>query len=217
MGKFIDLTGQKFGRLTIIERAENYIAPCGHHTPMWKCKCECGNEYVANPAHLKNGRVKSCGCFNKEKAKKTMTKHGHHNTRLYGVWSVMKQRCYNPKSKAYRLYGAEGKTVCDEWLHDFQAFYDWSMSHGYQKGLEIERIDGTKGYSPENCRWATRKEQANNMRTNHLIEYKGKKQTIAQWAEELNMNVDTLYNRVLRYKWSIEKALETPVKKLKKG
>ena len=95
----------------------------------------------------------------------------------------MKKRCYNTNNKAYRIYGAEGKKVCPEWLEEengFMNFYNWAMANGYRDDLTIERVDGTKGYSPDNCKWATPKEQNNNVRTNHLIEYNGKKQTIAQ-------------------------------------
>lgn len=208
-GVAVDLTGKKFARLTVIERVENSKSG----VPRWKCICECGNECIVYASHLKNGNTKSCGCLQKElsaiRCKEQKKTHGKSNTRIYKIWRHMKDRCYNPKNKDYKLYGAEGKTICDEWINSFQNFYDWSMSHGYQEQLEIDRIDWRKGYYPDNCRWVTRKEQNNNNRNNHIIEYKGKKQTMSQWAEELNINYSTLRSRVNELGWTIDKALET--------
>ena len=135
-------------------------------------------------------------------------KHGQRHTKLYEVWLAMKQRCHNPKSKAYRLYGAEGKVVCEEW-QEFKPFYDWSIGNGYREGLTIERIDGTKGYSPANCKWATAKEQANNTRRNHYITYNNETCTMAEWANIKGLTYSTLKHRIERG-WEIEKALETP-------
>ena len=139
-------------------------------------------------------------------------KHGQRHTKLYEVWLTMKQRCSNPKTESYRLYGGEGKSVCDEWLNDFQAFYTWSMAHGYSEGLSIERIDGNKGYSPDNCRWATQIEQANNTRRNHFITYADETHTIAEWARIRNLTYPALMHRIKRG-WNVEKALCTPLKK----
>lgn len=202
--KFIDLTGQKYGRLTVIARAENK----GKQT-MWLCRCECGKEKVVNGYYLKGGQIQSCGCYNREVCSKRSKTHGLNKTQLYRVWKSMKSRCINPNNYAYSIYGGEGKSVCTEWVHDFRAFYDWAMSHGYKKGLTIERIDGTKGYSPDNCKWATMKEQQNNRRNNHLITYNGKTQTIAQWADEIGVKYYILYMRINKYHWSIERALTT--------
>lgn len=205
MGNFIDLTGQKFGRLTVIERAPNK----GKQT-MWRCICSCSdkNICITRGADLKNGVIVSCGCKKREWITKNNITHGRKGTRLYNIWVSMKQRCHNPNSLNYRTYGAEGKIVCDEWLHDFQAFYNWSMANGYKYDLTIERIDGTKGYSPENCKWATRKEQSNNTRRNFRVIYNGKEQTVKQLAEENNINYPKLLYR-LNHNWSIEKALST--------
>lgn len=210
--KCIDLTGRKFGRLTVIERVENYITPKGIQMPQWKCKCECGNEKVVRGHDLKRGNATSCGCLRKEKMAeigKNKATHGYSRSRLYHIWADMKTRCYNPNSAKYHIYGAEGKTVCAEWLHDFQVFYDWAMSNGYRDDLTIERIDGTKGYSPDNCKWATKKEQNNNKRNNHLLEYNGKTQTITQWADELGIRRDVLYMRINKLHWNTERALTT--------
>lgn len=215
MGKFINLTGQKFGRLLVLERVENYIQPNGTIKARWKCLCECGKRCIVCSSELRYGRTKSCGCFKLEKIKANMETHGKSDTRLYIVWKSLKKRCNNPKDKYYHIYGGRGITVCDEWLHNFQAFYDWSIANGYDETAPIwqctiERTDNTKGYSPDNCKWTTNKEQANNRRNNHLIEYQGKKQNLTQWAKEYGIKAPTLRMR-LKHGWSIEKSLTTPL------
>lgn len=185
-----DITGQKFGRLTVLKRTDKKK----FGTYLYLCKCDCGNESLVNRRDLK--RTKSCGCLRKERTSEAVRTHGKSNTRLYMIWSAMKSRCYNPHDIAYSTYGAEGKTVCDEWFNSFQAFYNWSMSNGYQDDLTIERIDGAKGYSPDNCEWATRKEQANNRRSNHFVTYKNENYTITELAKKLGVSRTTIRRRL---------------------
>lgn len=206
--KYIDLTGQKFGRLLVLERGEN----SKEGKAQWKCKCDCGNEHTASSQNLKTGNTKSCGCYRKEILR--ASKHGMTGTRIYNIWFGMKQRCYYPKNRCYKTYGAEGVTVCEEWRHNFQAFYDWAMSHGYRGDLSIERIDNAKGYSPDNCRWATITEQANNKRNNRLITDNGETHSLAEWAEITGLNRVTIAYR-LKANWDIEKALSTPTKQVR--
>ena len=137
-------------------------------------------------------------------------KHGLKNTRLYRIWQQMKNRCSNLKCDRFKDYGARGIAVCDEWVNDFKAFYDWSMNHGYKENLSIDRIDNDKGYSPGNCRWATNKEQANNSRKCHMVEYRGETHSLTEWAEILGLSFHLLSNRINSYGWSIERAFETP-------
>lgn len=201
MGKFIDLTGQKFGRLTVLERAENK-----GRTTMWFCKCECGNQTNVCGNDLKRGRTISCGCYRSEKT----TKHGHFNERIYDIWRGIKRRCHNKNCRGYSIYGGRGIMICEEWSDNFQAFYDWSIQNGYSDDLTIDRIDVNGNYEPKNCRWITKKEQSYNRRNSHFITYNGKTQTLAQWADEYNMSYNKLSSRINDLHWTIEKALNTP-------
>lgn len=150
------------------------------------------------------------------------------HTRLNYIFSAMKKRCYNTTCKSYKDYGGRGITVCEEWLNPertvitgthahrvtkgFIAFKEWALNNGYADNLTIDRIDVNKGYSPDNCRWTTPKEQQNNLRNNVIITYKGKTQTLAQWCEELNIDYQLVHHRLQR-NWSVEKAFETEANK----
>ena len=150
-----------------------------------QCKCECS--YKKNK-HIDGGK-----------------------TRLNNIYSGMKARCYNSNLWNYKYYGLIGIKVCEEWKNNYQAFKEWAINNGYKDNLSIDRIDVNGDYSPDNCRWATDKEQKNNTRRNHYITYNGKTQSMKQWAEELNISYTVLRARLNRSKWSVEKAFTKPI------
>ena len=204
MGSFIDLTGKRFGRLTVIKRTEST-----NHNIKWLCKCDCGNEKSVFGIDLTQGKTASCGCIRKEMVIQKNTKHGYAHTRLHNEWTGIKQRCFNVKNQAYKNYGGRGITMCDEWKDNFFVFYEWAMNNGYQDDLTIDRIDNNGNYEPSNCRWTDRITQANNTRVNRRIEYKGETRTLKEWARIKNIGYGKLQARFIRG-WTTEKALETP-------
>lgn len=198
-GHFEDLTGQRFGRLQVIERAPNR----GKRI-YWVCHCECGTVHDVRQDDLRSGSTLSCGCHQYDK----MTKHGMWNTAAYKTWRSMLRRCELPSAHAYALYGGRGIKVCERW-HDFLAFYA-DMYPKPSGAASIDRIDNNGDYCPENCHWASRKEQSRNRSNNRIISYHGTERCVSEWAETLGMRVSALSER-LRRGWTVEEALETPV------
>lgn len=187
MGRFIDLTGQKFGKLIAVKRDLTY-----KKRTMWICKCECGNTTIVNSCYLRNGAIKSCGCSQGKSGKENnQYKHGYRHTKVYYIWKTMRQRCLNPNNNDYKYYGALGINICDEW-DDPAAFCDWALKNGYKEGLTIDRKDTTKGYSPDNCRWITIEEQQCNKRSNHILTYANISYPMSVWSRKLNVNYSSL-------------------------
>lgn len=219
MGNFEDLTGKKFNRLTVIERAGSNK----NKQALWLCKCDCGNEVKVISADLKSGHTKSCGCLHIQRIiqynKQTKSTHNMTNTRLYKIWYTMKQRCYYTKHKSYNNYGAKGIRICQEWINDFQSFYDWAIKNGYDENAKygkctLDRIDVNGNYEPDNCRWVDMKVQTRNRTNNHLLTYNGETHCISEWAEKLNIPKYAIMNR-LRQKWNLQKIFNTPIRKRK--
>lgn len=156
----IDLTDQKFGLLKCIKRVEDHIEPNGRKIRMWLCECECGRCVTVNTGNLRSGHITSCGCKRVDVARKKATKHGQRKSRLYQIFATMKKRCYVPTSINFSNYGGRGIKICEEWLNDFQAFYDWAMANGYADNLTIDRINNDGNYEPSNCQWITRSENS---------------------------------------------------------
>ena len=206
----LNLIGRRFGKLTVVEQDGKDNS--GHTT--WKCKCDCGKMTIARGSHLKNGDIQSCGCIGKEELIARSTKHGLEHTRLYRIWQGMLIRCYNPKANRYSRYGGRGIIVCDEWRNDLKAFCDWAYSNGYKDNLTLERKDNNGPYSPENCEWATQKEQMNHTSRSRYVTINGITRTVSQWAEANGIKKSAIYSR-LKLGWDIERAVTEPTKKRK--
>lgn len=204
----VDLSGKRYGRLTVVSRVDDHITPSGRHHLKWKCICDCGNEIVTRGDALKDGRTQSCGCVRSEVAHKRASTHGESKSKLYGVWSAMKSRCYNPNSPHYDDYGGRGITVCLEWREYYEKFKYWAVNNGYSEGLTIDRIDVNGGYCPENCRWVGSVAQANNRRSNRIYTYNNETHNIMEWSQIYHIPYKTLHNR-LYSGWDIERALTT--------
>lgn len=206
--KALDLTGQRFERLLVMQRVENNKYGCSQ----WFCQCDCGKEKIILGNNLVRNITKSCGCLLKENKGPTL-KHGHAQNRkrskTYIAWHDMLQRCNNPKDEIYKYYGARGIKVCNRWL-EFKNFLEDVGE--IPKSLTLDRIDNNKGYYPENCKLSTMKEQSRNKRSNVNISYDGKTWCLNDLAKKHNVHKDTLRYR-LKIGLSIEEALTPPTEK----
>lgn len=195
----VDLTGQRFGKLTVIKRECSTLVLGAW---IWLCKCDCGRQVVAPTNRLRAKRVWHCGCMG----------HGRHSmsgTKVHRAWQSMKERCYNPNHSDFHNYGQRGIVVCDKWRTDFLSFYE-HIGDPPSERHSVDRIDMNGNYEPGNVRWATPKEQARNQRNNRLLTYKGERHCLNEWAEILSVKPITLYHRI-RNGWTVERAFETPV------
>lgn len=201
-----NLTGMRFGKLIVVgfsgrEDGSTY----------WLCRCDCGREKVIAGRHLVDKTTRGCGCLAYENSKK----HGMSGTPEYAAWKRMIKRCQDPNDHNFSKYGARGIKVCRRWRVSFESFYE-DMGPRPSPIYSLDRIDNNKGYSPDNCRWATRTEQANNRTSNRIVTFSDKTQTVTQWAREVHLNPKAIQRR-LAAGWSIEDTLTTPVKKRRKG
>lgn len=208
MGRRIDpmeYIGKKYNRWTI--KAYRGYNNLGKHT--YLCQCEYGKEKIVVLGNLKTGVSKSCGCLNDESRKGNTRnkKHGMSFSREYHTWRAMLDRCENKMYREYPDYGGRGIKICEKW-HDFNNFY--ADMGKRPPNTTLDRIDNNGNYEPSNCRWANAKTQANNRRSNTLITFNGKTQTLQQWADETGIYENTISMRINHYGWSIEKALTTP-------
>lgn len=206
------MTGKEFGCWTVMGRAGK--AKGGE--PTWLCKCKCGKRKEVRGISLKSGKSKSCGCgILKWRNYKSREREAEQRKKLYEVWKGVRRRTCDEKLEQYRNYGGRGIGICEEWKKDFEAFFKWAMENGYEEGLSIDRKDNEKGYFPDNCRWATRKEQGNNTRRNKLITYGGETHTVTEWEDILHLGRNTLKMRLYKG-WNLESAIETPSLRNKK-
>lgn len=196
MPRLRDLTGQTFGKLTVLRRSDNSTGG----RVRWLCQCECGNTTVVTRDKLTRRSTVSCGCWRNRR-------NGESKTRLYRIWYGMHDRCENPKYDHFDRYGGRGIIVCSEWA-DFDAFKTWALSNGYADDLSIDRIDGDGNYEPGNCRFATQREQMRNVSSNHIVKYQGRNYSCAEFAEFLNVKPHTVYQQLNKLGWSPEKIAE---------
>lgn len=202
--KKIDLSGQTFGRLTVMERYENDKNGFGR----FSCKCICGKTTVVYMQSLKSGQTKSCGCLRPDTTRQRSITHGMSHSKIYNVWMKMLRRCRDINDSAYPAYGGRGIKVCERW-HKFENFLE-DMGIQPTNIHQLERKDNNGNYEPNNCCWATPKEQSNNRRSNRNITFNNKTQNITQWANEVGLSKITLWRRIMVSKWPIVKALTQP-------
>lgn len=209
MSAKIDMLGKTYGRLTVVGEAKSDTG-----CRMLRCVCECGNEKLARPGHIRVGDTTSCGCGPNSGvgARGTGPAHGQSRTPLYTRWRRMIDRVENPKNRDFRHYGGRGITICERWREpNGQGFLNFAADMGptFQPDLTLERVDVDGPYSPGNCCWATRAEQNRNQRRNRYVTWRGRTMVVADWADLLGLNYDTLRRRLYRSGWSVERALST--------
>lgn len=209
----MDLTGQTFSSLTVVSRAPNAWRKNGKQmATMWNCRCECGKESIVSTGNLRSGGTRSCGCLLLKIMGSQFKTHGKSETAAYRAWGRIKNRCSNPLRSNYYYYGAKGVTVCDRWLNSFENFYA-DMGDPPSPSHSIDRKDNSLGYSPDNCKWSTRIEQANNKSNNVFFAFNGQNKTIPEWSRESGVSRAVLYYRIQIKRWPIDKALSTPVRR----
>ena len=186
-GRFMDLTGQRFGKLAVVN-----LVGKENNRYIWHCKCDCGVEKDIAARYLQEGKSHSCGCI-RIIGKPT---HGDSTSRLHRIWKGMKDRCNNTNHKDYHLYGARGIKVCQAWNDDYSSFMQWAYANGYNDCLSIDRINNDGDYEPDNCCWADNVTQGNNRRTNRLIEIGGETHTMKEWANITGISYDIIKYRV---------------------
>lgn len=193
--------GDTFSRLRIIG-----IRRRSRKKTIVTCLCVCGNVKNYYLCNVTMGKTTSCGCFQKERCLEANYTHKMAHTRQYKIWAGIKNRCLNVKHSTYNSYGGAGIGVCERW-NKFENFWE-DMKDGYSDGLSIDRIDNNSGYSKENCRWATKREQMTNRKNSLYIEYNGKYRPLIELAEEYGIRYRTLYRRIYEDKWDLKKSLK---------
>ena len=197
MPRINDLTGRKFGKLTVLA----YFKSDKNGRALWNCRCECGNYATVSTSALVSNNTHSCGC--------SRLKHNMFSTRPYSIWRGMKTRCNNPKAINFDKYGGRGIKYEGKWEH-FEGFWE-DMSDGYADNLTLDRGDGSKGYSKDNCKWKPYCDQNNNRNINVLLEYQGVKITVQELGNLSNTPTSTVYQR-LRKGWTVEEFMQSKIK-----
>lgn len=205
----IDLTGNVYGYLRVVKR-EGRTADSDY---LWKCLCErCNTEIDVRGGNLRSGHTKSCGCLQRDMTAAARTTHGMSSHHLYSVWNGMIRRCENPKDAAYADWGGRGIQVCAEW-HNKQEFFDWALTHDYADGLQLERTDNDRtdrGYSPENCYFATPRQQSRNKRNTIFLTRNGETKPLVEWSEITGIPQSTMRQRI-KAGWSSDDVVSRPL------
>ncbi len=202
----IDWIGKQFGDVVVTKRIPADIS-AGRNRAIFVCLCSCGKEFTTQGCNFRNGFPNSCGCKNR------VRKHGMERTKLYAVWGSMKARCLKESHPAYEWYGARGVKLDEKWL-DFSGFLA-DMGESYSEGLTLERIDNNGNYCKDNCKWATRKEQARNRSSCLVVDFRGERMNLSALAEKYSVPYPLLLDRYTRWGWSLEKAVTTPKREIK--
>lgn len=198
-GKSADISGQRFGMLVAL----NIIGKTHNQCAIWKCACDCGNDYAVDVSKLRRGRSKSCGCNKGKSISERNKRHGLTRSKIHEAWCSMRYRCENPADPGYDNYGGRGITVCERW----QVFENFLSDMGFPSaGQSIDRIDNSGNYEPSNCRWASAREQANNRRSNVYVTFQGETHTLSEWRRILGIKKATV-NKRRQLGWTIEQAL----------
>lgn len=202
---------EKYGLLTPVHYSHSKPNRPSDH--FWLFQCDCGNTKVSRLYDVKRGKINSCGCIHKKQLaerNKANAKHGYFGTATYNSWSGIIDRCCNPNSNNYRMYGGKGILMCERWRTSFENFLEDMGERPF--GTSIDRIDVFGNYEPGNCRWADSKTQARNRSNNIRYEYDEQNLTLAEWSEIIGIKADTLNCRIKRQGWSVEEALTRKLK-----
>lgn len=209
----LDIIGQKFNKLTVLER----VGKTDGGRYLFNCLCDCGISKIYEGRYVKSGKVKSCGNHIVDAVREANTTHGDTGTRLYQIYRSMLKRCYNPNNDAYLHYGGRGIKVSSKWLDEngYANFKEWSLANGYNENLTIDRINNDGNYSPNNCRWATYRQQSLNRQDTIYIRKDGEIKTLKEWCDELNISYDAAWKRIFKYGYKPEKALSFRLDRVK--
>lgn len=213
MASRIEMVGKRYGRLIVLsdrDKNGNLLGRASYR--LVKIRCDCGNEKIVSARGIRKKHTRSCGCLQREIARV----HGFTGDPLYPVCKTMIARCHNKKSISYKNYGARGIRVCREWRESPGVFIAWAKAAGWEKGLQVDRLNNNGDYCPENCRVVTRSKNLNNKRTNVFIFVDGTKMTLAEATRYYQISYDVLRQRIHKLGWSHEKSVHTPVRKLKR-
>jgi hypothetical protein len=206
-----DMANKRFGLLKVVSR----YGKDNRNNATWQCVCDCGGKSIVSTSDLNKGRTNSCGCLRRERMKNLNKSHGQSYSKTYQSWVKAKDRCFNPKHVAFHKYGGAGITVCDRWKNSFENFYA-DMGDPPTEKHSLDRIENSKGYDPENCRWATKKQQSENSSWPRLITFHGETKNLSEWARSLGMNINSVRTRIESLGWPLDRALTELPRKTKR-